>query len=99
MVLTPFPKMAEREEEDACSGESSRVLNFREEARQSLAEVAYAIGEGVLSQKLHNDSEGAYCNITTLEGKRFCVRLSWRGFEVRDGGVVEKEKRERDRFP
>lgn len=72
-------------EEDCCDGEGSRVVDFKEEARQSLAEVSYAIREGVLCGKLDSTSECVYLNITTLEGEQFCVRLSWRGFEVRAG--------------
>ena len=70
-------------EEDCCDGGGSRVVDFKEEARQSLAEVSYAIREGMLSGNLDSASECAYLNITTLEGEQFCVRLSWRGFEVR----------------
>ena len=58
------------------------IIDFLQEARQSLEEVAYAIREGKMSNTLQCDSSCVHLNLTTLEGLRFCVRLSLRGFEV-----------------
>lgn len=58
------------------------VVDFLQEARQSLEEVSYAIKEGKMSNTLPCDSSCVYLNLTTFEGLRFCVRLSLRGFEV-----------------
>ena len=58
------------------------IVDFLQEARQSLEEVAYAIREGKMSNTLLCDSSCVHLNLTTLEGLRFCVRLSLRGFEV-----------------
>ena len=58
------------------------IIDFLQEARQSLEEVAYAIREGKMSNTLLCDSSCVHLNLTTLEGLRFCVRLSLRGFEV-----------------
>ena len=59
------------------------VLDFSQEAQQSLEEVAYAIAEGKMSDTLPCDPSCVHMNLTTLEGQRYCVRLSMRGFEVR----------------
>ena len=61
---------------------SSNVLDFVKEAEQILDEIQYAITSGWISHKLENTRECAYINITTREGEQYCVRLSWRGFEV-----------------
>lgn len=45
-------------------------------------QVAYAIKEGVVSGHLPNSTACVYINITTMEGERYCIRLSMRGFEV-----------------
>ena len=58
-------------------------LNFRQEAQQSLEEVAYAIAEGKISDTLPCGPGCVHLNLTTLEGQRYCLRLSMRGFEVR----------------
>ena len=58
------------------------VVDFLQEARQSLEEVSYAIKEGKMSNTLPCDSSCVHLNLTTFEGMRFCVRLSLRGFEV-----------------
>ena len=69
--------------------EAINVVNFVEEAQQSLDEVRYAISAGWISEKLASTCERTYLNVTTLEGEEFCVRLSWRGFEVSElAGVV-----------
>ena len=60
----------------------SRMIDFRTEAKQSLEEVRYAIGAGWLSQQLPDSNECVFLNLTTVEGGHFCIRLSWRGFEV-----------------
>ena len=62
--------------------EAASVVNFVEEAQQSLDEVRYAINAGWISEKLASTCECTYINVTTLEGGEFCVRLSWSGFEV-----------------
>ena len=62
--------------------EAANVVNFVEEAQQSLDEVRYAITAGWISKKLASTCECAYLNVTTFEGEEFCVRLSWSGFEV-----------------
>ena len=45
-------------------------------------QVSYAIREGQLSSSLPCERTCVYMNITTLEDRRFCIRLSMRGFEV-----------------
>ena len=64
-------------------------LDFRVEAEQSVKEVAYAIGEGGLSKSLESKTTCAYINLTTVEGRRFTVRLSQRGFEVSCAVAIE----------
>lgn len=62
--------------------EQTNVLDFVKEAQQSLDEVRYAITAGWISEKLVSTRECSYINVTTLEGEAFCIRLTWRGFEV-----------------
>lgn len=57
-------------------------LDFRVEAEAALKEVAYTIREGGLSIALESKTTCAYINLTTVEGKKFTIRLSRRGFEV-----------------
>lgn len=64
------------------SGELTNVLDFVKEAQQSLDEVRYAITAGWISEKLVSTRECSYINVTTLEEEAFCIRLTWRGFEV-----------------
>ena len=59
-----------------------RDIDFVEEARQNLKEVEYALSEGCLSTVHPNGTECVHINLTTLEGNKFCVRLSRMGFEV-----------------
>lgn len=64
------------------SEETSNVVDFVREAQQSLDEVRYAITAGWISEKLGSTRECSYMNVTTLEGEAYCIRLTWRGFEV-----------------
>ena len=58
-------------------------IDFTHEAQQCLDEVAYAITEGVLCQKLPCDASCAHMNLTTKESREMTIRLSMRGFEVK----------------
>ena len=57
-------------------------MDFVREAEQTLEEVRNAVNGAWVSEKLESIRECAYINITTREGQPYCVRLSWRGFEV-----------------
>lgn len=57
-------------------------LDFRVEAKMSVEEIAYAVREACLSEKLESVSTCAYINLTTKEDNKFTIRLSPRGFEV-----------------
>ena len=80
LQISPAPSLAMSGEAEP--PEAVNVVNFVEEAQQSLDEVRYAISAGWISEKLASTCECTYLNVTTLEGEEFCVRLSWRGFEV-----------------
>lgn len=64
-------------------GADEQIVNFIDEAEQSLKEVAYAITEGILSDQLPSTPSCAYFNLTTREDEKMTVRLTMRGFEVR----------------
>lgn len=57
-------------------------MDFAKEAQQVSEEVSYAVSGCWVSDRLESTREGAFLNITTREGEPYCVKLSWRGFQV-----------------
>ena len=57
---------------------------LRIEANEVIKEVAYAVKNVELSNKLTNTDEQIYLNIETKEGNPYCVELSVKGFQVVD---------------
>ena len=57
-------------------------MNWRKEAELALRDVRFAVDHCWVSEKLPSTRDCAFFNLTTVEGQEFCVRLSWRGFEV-----------------
>ena len=60
----------------------SPAIDFISEAQASLGEVSFALKRGELSESLPCSSQCAFINLTTLEGREFCVRLNCSGFKV-----------------
>ena len=57
-------------------------IDFREEAKNIITDVSFAVQRITLSEKLENSKECAYLNIITLEDREMCIELDINGLKV-----------------
>lgn len=57
-------------------------MDWRKESLAVIRDVQKDVRQIAISDKLPVDDAGIYMNLTTLDGERFCIRMSSRGFEI-----------------
>ena len=58
-------------------------IDFRDEARNIIADISFAVKSIALSERLENSRDSVYINLTTLEDNIFCIQLQTCGLKVK----------------
>lgn len=62
--------------------EGGSKMDWRQESQAVIEDIREDVKEIVISSKLLGDDTGIYLNVTTLDGGKFCIRMSTMGFEI-----------------
>lgn len=65
--------------------ESDKVFDqaqWKKEAEAVIRDIECGVREAKIAQNLHSSDSCIYWNVTTVEGDRFCIELTRRGFRV-----------------